>query len=154
MLYQIKVLKAPWPECAKVGDVIDMPFLPIWAEGKCSVAPDGAEATLQYEPRKPAPAAATADAGAAAGMASAQQYLDDMRTAHAREVAELHQTIADGSQALAEVTAERDSLLERLTAADTDDGKAAAALKLAEEQAVAERAAAAEKAGAKGGKKA
>lgn len=52
MLYEIKVLKAPWPKGAKVGDVIDMPYLPAWAEGKCSVALDGAEADFAYDPRK------------------------------------------------------------------------------------------------------
>lgn len=49
MLYEIKVLKAPWPQGAKVGDVIDMPYLPAWAEGKCSVARDGAEADFTLE---------------------------------------------------------------------------------------------------------
>ena len=34
MLYEIKVLKAPWPAGAKVGDVLDMPYLPVWAQGK------------------------------------------------------------------------------------------------------------------------
>jgi hypothetical protein len=49
MLYEIKVLKAPWPKGAKVGDVIDMPFLPVWAEGKCSVALDGAKADFTLD---------------------------------------------------------------------------------------------------------
>lgn len=50
MNYEIKALKAPWPKGAKVGDVIDMPFLPAWAEGKCSVAADGAKADFTYDP--------------------------------------------------------------------------------------------------------
>ncbi|RZL51639.1 MAG: hypothetical protein EOP70_18445, partial [Variovorax sp.] len=49
MLYEIKVLKAPWPQGAKVGDIIDMPYLPAWAEGKCSVALDGAKADFTYD---------------------------------------------------------------------------------------------------------
>ncbi len=49
MLYEIKVLKAPWPKGAKVGDVIDMPYLPVWAEGKCSVALDGAKADFTLD---------------------------------------------------------------------------------------------------------
>lgn len=51
MNYEIKVMKAPWPTGAKVGDVIDMPYLPAWAEGKCSVAVDGAKADFTYDPR-------------------------------------------------------------------------------------------------------
>lgn len=52
MLYEIKALKAPWPAGVKVGDVIDMPYLPAWAEGKCSVALDNAEADFVYEPKE------------------------------------------------------------------------------------------------------
>jgi hypothetical protein len=49
MLYEIKVLKAPWPKGAKVGDVVDMPYLPVWAQGKCNIAQDGAQATIKFE---------------------------------------------------------------------------------------------------------
>ena len=48
MLYEIKFLKAPWPEGAKVGDVVDMPYLPVWAVGKCNIALDGAAATIEF----------------------------------------------------------------------------------------------------------
>lgn len=54
MLYEIKVLKAPWPQGAKVGDVVDMPYLPVWAQGKCVTAADGAEESIEFEEPVPA----------------------------------------------------------------------------------------------------
>ena len=40
MRIQITHLKAPWPLGAVVGDVLDLPAVPAWAVGKCSVLPD------------------------------------------------------------------------------------------------------------------
>lgn len=45
MLYRITFLKAPWPEGAKVGDVIELEHVPAWALGKCEPAGDDAVAT-------------------------------------------------------------------------------------------------------------
>lgn len=46
MLYRITFLKAPWPEGAKVGDVIELDRVPAWALGKCEPAGDDAVATI------------------------------------------------------------------------------------------------------------
>lgn len=46
MKLTITHLKAPWPEGAKVGDVIDLPAVPTWAVGKCTQAADDADVTL------------------------------------------------------------------------------------------------------------
>lgn len=46
MLYEITHLKAPWPLGAVVGDVVDLPEVPVWGAGKCKPAADGAEATV------------------------------------------------------------------------------------------------------------
>ena len=42
MKLQITHLKAPWPEGAVVGDVLDLPEVPVWALGKCKQAEDDA----------------------------------------------------------------------------------------------------------------
>lgn len=46
MKLTITHLKAPWPEGAKVGDVLELPSVPAWALGKCQPADDDAEVTL------------------------------------------------------------------------------------------------------------
>lgn len=46
MLLTITHLKAPWPQGAVVGDVIDLPSVPSWALGKCTAAPAGAVVTI------------------------------------------------------------------------------------------------------------
>lgn len=46
MKLTITHLKAPWPEGAKVGDVVEFAGLPAWAVGKCKPADDEAEVTL------------------------------------------------------------------------------------------------------------
>lgn len=46
MLLTITHLKAPWPAGAVVGDVIDLPSVPVWALGKCTAAPAGAVVTI------------------------------------------------------------------------------------------------------------
>jgi hypothetical protein len=46
MLLTITHLKAPWPQGAVVGDVIDLLGVPSWALGKCTAAPDGAVVTI------------------------------------------------------------------------------------------------------------
>lgn len=49
MKLTITQLKAPWPNGAEVGDVIELAELPAWAVGKCSIADDGADVTLVPE---------------------------------------------------------------------------------------------------------
>ena len=60
MLYRITFLKAPWPEGAVVGDVIELDHVPAWALGKCEPAGDDAVATVFDEP-------VSSDAGQPAG---------------------------------------------------------------------------------------
>lgn len=38
MRLKITQLKAPWPSGAKVGDIIELPTIPLWAVGKCEDA--------------------------------------------------------------------------------------------------------------------
>lgn len=45
MRLKITQLKAPWPSGAKVGDIIELPAIPLWAVGKCEDA-GGAAVTL------------------------------------------------------------------------------------------------------------
>lgn len=134
MLYEIKVLKAPWPTGAKVGDVLDMPCLPAWAQGKCSIAVDGSEVTIEFVE----PVAADGVNRPVVGDGSGQA-LPSAESINA-EFAELRAKL-EASEALAA------ALQAKLDAAETDDGKAAAALKEADAQADAERAASESKAG-------
>lgn len=46
MKVQITHMKAPWPEGAKPGDVIEVPQVPAWAIGKCIQVGDDVEVTL------------------------------------------------------------------------------------------------------------
>ena len=46
MRVQITHLKAPWPHGAVVGDVLDLPAVPVWAVGKCKQVEDDAELTI------------------------------------------------------------------------------------------------------------
>lgn len=46
MRVQITHLKAPWPSGAVVGDVLDLPAVPVWAVGKCKQVDDDAELTI------------------------------------------------------------------------------------------------------------
>lgn len=52
----IEVLKAPFPEGAKVGDVIEFAQLPTWALGKVKQTDDAAEVTVSFESAEVAPA--------------------------------------------------------------------------------------------------
>ena len=57
MKLTITHLKAPWPEGAVPGDVIDMAEVPGWALGKCVPADDGAKVTVAFaKAEKPAKA--------------------------------------------------------------------------------------------------
>lgn len=46
MRIQITHLKAPWPLGAMVGDVLDLPVVPVWAVGKCKQVEDDTELTI------------------------------------------------------------------------------------------------------------
>lgn len=51
-------MKAPWPEGAKVGDVVAFEgAVPAWAAGKCAPAPDDAEPVNAEEKPTAEPAA-------------------------------------------------------------------------------------------------
>ena len=47
MKVRIEAIKAPWPENAKVGDVVEIKgdVIPAWAVGKCVQVADDAPAT-------------------------------------------------------------------------------------------------------------
>ena len=46
MRVQITHLKAPWPCGAVVGDVLELPVVPVWAVGKCVTVGDDVEPTI------------------------------------------------------------------------------------------------------------
>lgn len=46
MRVQITHLKAPWPLGAVVGDVLDLPAVPVWAVGKCKQVDEDVELTI------------------------------------------------------------------------------------------------------------
>lgn len=55
MKLRITQLKAPWPQGANVGDVVevDAPLVPAWAAGKCDQVGDDEVATVAYsEPQE------------------------------------------------------------------------------------------------------
>lgn len=39
-------MKAPWPAGAKVGDVLELPAIPVWAAGKCRQVGDDVALTM------------------------------------------------------------------------------------------------------------
>lgn len=122
MLYKIKALKAPWPKGAKVGDVIDMPYLPAWAEGKCSVALDGAKADFTYDPQD----VVVKDAAGAAASSDAL-HLEVVELREKLTAAEaVNSTLKTDKES---VDAEAKQLREKLTAAETALTNAKAAKK-------------------------
>lgn len=46
MRLKITHLKAPWPQGAVVGDVLDLPSIPAWAAGKCVQVGEDVELTI------------------------------------------------------------------------------------------------------------
>jgi len=46
MRVEITHLKAPWPEGAVVGDVLELDAVPVWAVGKCKQVGDDVELTI------------------------------------------------------------------------------------------------------------
>lgn len=76
MLYRITFLKAPWPEGAKVGDVIELDHVPAWALGKCEPAGDDAVATIVATKPGEVPPAGGAEAPDRAAMEAEAKALD------------------------------------------------------------------------------
>jgi hypothetical protein len=78
MLHTITHLKAPWPLGALVGDVIDLPSVPVWAVGKCTPADADAVATVALDVAIAAPGVtvvsdiAADDSSGAAALAEAE----------------------------------------------------------------------------------
>ena len=54
MKLTITHLKAPWPQGAVVGSVIELASVPAWAVGKCAPAADDAEVTVGVAQAAPA----------------------------------------------------------------------------------------------------
>jgi hypothetical protein len=152
MKLQITHLKAPWPEGARVGDVVEVKGdkVPDWAVGKCTQAADNASATIEYPPKTEQQKldAEPASQRAAEAMADARTFVENMRREHAAEVQRLRDDIDSGGRALQEALAENDRLRAQIdaAAAETDDAKSAAAVRAANKQAADERAAAAARA--------
>ena len=65
MKLTITHLKAPWPQGAVVGGVIELASVPAWAVGKCVPAADDAEVTVGAKP--------------AAAEAESEPSIDDLR---------------------------------------------------------------------------
>lgn len=119
----IQTLKAPWPEGARVGDVVsfEAETAPAWAAGKYTLAPEEAEADFQYEPKLAQPLEATGSTPNPAEVKIAAARSD----ANEQARLELNARVLAAEQALAVVKADleaslgRESTLqEQLTAAE------------------------------------
>lgn len=109
MKVTITQMKAPWPEGAALGDVVEIPgdALPSWAEGKCTKAADDAVAVAVFEPKAPPMLGGmrkheeadkdAANANAAALLSAAQQEAHELK------------------QLLSAMTFERDAALAKVT---------------------------------------
>lgn len=133
MRVQITHLKAPWPHGAVVGDVLELASVPGWAVGKCVPAPDDAEVTIEMpevvapeESGQPLPGSGALNAQIADLQAQVQ--------AQARELEEVRFLKSEGDAQIADLQA-------KLDAAQSEEGKAKAALAAAEQQAAQEKAA-------------
>lgn len=76
MKVTITHLKAPWPEGAKVGDVVEVDgeVIPGWAAGKCKPAPVAEQAAAtSLTAEEEAAAKAAAEAKAAEELAAAEK---------------------------------------------------------------------------------
>lgn len=110
MKVTITHLKAPWPAGAGVGDVVDVgDNLPGCFVGKCTPAPDDAEAARRYE--RPAPPVVE-DLAAPQGedlaiaqklLAEARAEADELRGAAERANAERDAAVAERDAAAAKV---------------------------------------------------
>lgn len=116
MKVTITQMKAPWPTGAGIGSVVELPgdTLPAWAVGKCSPAEDEAEVAFTWTPPEPPPAALSKEEKAAAD-SNAAVLLDAAQAA-----------LAEAQRQLAEVTAQRDEALARITVLDAEVAAAVA----------------------------
>lgn len=133
MRVQITHLKAPWPQGAVVGDVLELASVPGWALGKCEPAPDGAEVTIEM----PAVVAAEESAQPLTDSGAVNSQIADLQAqvqAQARELEEVRFLKSEGDAQIADLQA-------KLDAAQSEEGKAKAALAAAEQQAAQEKAA-------------
>lgn len=89
MKLRITHLKAPWPEGAKVGDVVelDVSAVPAWAVGKCELIHEDAEPALKADDGDPdEKAAAEALAAAEAQALAERQAIADRQAKEAADV--------------------------------------------------------------------
>lgn len=133
MRVQITHLKAPWPQGAVVGDVLELASVPGWALGKCVPAPDDAEVTIEMV------AVVTGDGSGQAlpSVEAVNAQIADLQAqvqAQARELEEVRFLKSEGDAQIADLQA-------KLEAAQSDEAKAKAALVAAEQQAAQEKAA-------------
>jgi hypothetical protein len=146
----ITALKAPWPEGAKVGDVVEFSGpAPAWAVGKFTEAPSDAVATVAFERVEAKPD--QADPAVLHGqLQDALTGLDALKEAHAQEVSALRADIEAGGAALQsalnandDLKAQNTQLQEQLDAASAKLAMPSVVAALAaDEQAAADRAAA------------
>lgn len=105
MKVTITTLKAPWPEGAKVGDVVRFPgdHAPAWAVGKFKPAAQDAEVNHKYAPPeiKEVPDVTSRPVEVSVQqMASAQAFLDDLRAKHDEQLADLRKQVDGGGKTL------------------------------------------------------
>ena len=114
MKVTIQTLKAPWPEGAKVGDVVafEGDTAPAWAVGKFAPAADNAEADFYYKPKL------SIENGSGQALPSADTA--EARTRAREEAAEALARQVAARQAFSELEAERDQALQQRDAAQAD----------------------------------
>ncbi|TPG26538.1 hypothetical protein [Variovorax guangxiensis] len=121
MKVTITTLKAPWPQGAKVGDVVSFrgEHAPAWAIGKFTPADEDAEVDHKYKPP-----VIVGDVGvvepAAQHAGEAQAFIDGLRKEHEAEVADLRKQLGDGGKALQEALDANQGLVDQITAANQD----------------------------------
>lgn len=117
MKVTIQTLKAPWPEGAKVGDVVafDGDTAPAWAVGKFTPAPDNAKADFHHEPK----AGAADGSGQALSLAIAAEARARADMDAAEEQARREHE-ANLQQAVEDMRGERDQAQQQLEVAQAD----------------------------------
>ena len=130
MKYQITHLKAPWPSGAVVGDVVDLPAVPVWAVGKCRQAADDAEVTREFD----ATIAGDGSGTALPTIDAINAQVAELTEAHAAEIKQLRADIESGGLALQAALTENAALKDEVAelkraqeATPADEGKASQA---------------------------
>lgn len=109
MRVRITHLKAPWPQVAVVGDVLDLPEVPAWALGKCVQVGDDVEITVGGPTEDQSAAKAQADAEAAALEAekkAAEELAEADAKAAAKAQAKALGIVVDGRWSAARISDE------------------------------------------------